>query len=70
MGVFKVIVLLRFKFVFLFDCVNCVVIFKFKVLIIYIIVKYNVFGNVIRVVCINIIGLLNRLIKVIVIYYL
>lgn len=71
MGVFKAIVLLRLKPVFLFDRVNCVAIFKPKVLIMYIIVKYNVLGNAARVVCITTVRILsNRLIKAIAIHYL
>lgn len=70
MGVFKAIVLLRLKPVFLFDRVNCVAIFKPKALIMYIIVKYNVLGNATRVMCINTTGPSNRLIKAIAIHYL
>lgn len=70
MGVFKAIVLLRLKPVFLFDRVNCVAIFKPKALIMYIIVKYNVLGNATRVMWINTTGPSNRLIKAIAIHYL
>lgn len=70
MGVFKAIVLLRLKPVFLFDRVNCVAIFKPKALIMYIIMKYNVLGNATRVMCINTTGPSNRLIKAIAIHYL
>lgn len=70
MGVFKAIVLLRLKPVFLFDRVNCVATFKPKALTMYIIVKYNVLGNATRVMCINTTGPSNRLIKAIAIHYL
>lgn len=71
MGVFKAIVLLRLKPVFLFDRVNCVATFKPKALTMYIIVKYNVLGYATRVVCITTVQILsNRLIKAIAIHYL